>query len=254
VTARLAHTVTGNAAAPVLVLGSSLALTRAMWEPQLAELARRFRVVAFDHRGHGASEDPPGPYEIADLGRDVIAMLDSLGVAGFSYAGLSLGGMVGMWIASEVPDRVDRLALLCTSAALDALDAWHERAALVRSAGMTAVAGPVVERWLTPPFAAAHPAVVANLRSTLLATPPDGYAACCEAIGGMDLRDRLPSIASPTLVIAGRHDAAIPPIHAEAIVAAVPGARLELVDAAHIASVEQPAVITRLLIEHVGVG
>jgi 3-oxoadipate enol-lactonase len=251
VTAHLAHTVTGPADAPVVVLGSSLGATGAMWDPQLPELAARFRVVAYDHRGHGGSDAPPAPYEIADLGRDVLALVDELGIGRFHYAGLSLGGMVGMWIASEVPDRVDRLALLCTSAALNAPEPWHERAAAVRLGGLAAVVDVVLSRWFTPGFAIAHPDVVARHRAMLLTPSAEGYAACCGAIAEMDLGARLPQITAPTLVIAAREDLAIPPPHSEAIAAAIPGARFELVtDAAHIASVEQPAVITRLLVEH----
>jgi 3-oxoadipate enol-lactonase len=251
VNTHLAHTVAGDTDAPVVVLGSSLGTTGAMWDPQVPELAKRFRVVAYDHPGHGGSATPQPPYEIADLGHDVLTLLDELGVRRFHYSGLSLGGMVGMWIASEVPARVNRLAVLCTSAALGAPDAWHERAAAVRNDGVASIADPVVERWFTPDFATAHPDVVERHRSMLLAATVGGYAACCDAIAEMDLRDRLPLITAPTLAIAARQDLAIPPSHSESIVASIPGARLELIDdAAHIASVEQPAVITRLLVEH----
>jgi 3-oxoadipate enol-lactonase len=249
--ARLAHSISGDPDAPVVVLGSSLGTTGAMWEPQLAELDRHFRVVRYDHRGHGGSEVPPGPYQIADLGRDVLTMLDELGVDGFCYAGLSLGGMVGMWIAAEEPRRVTRLALLCTSAALAAPDAWHQRVAAVRAGGMAAIAEPVVSRWFTPQFAASHPDVIAAHQAMVLANPVDGYVGCCEAIAVMDERDRLPDIHATTLVIAGREDLAIPPLHSEVIAAAIPGSRLELLaDAAHLANVQQSAAVTRLLINH----
>jgi 3-oxoadipate enol-lactonase len=250
-TARLALSITGDVDAPVVVLGSSLGTTRAMWEPQLAELARHFRVVAYDHRGHGGSEVPPGPYQISDLGRDVLALVDGLGIERFSYVGMSLGGMTGMWVASEAPQRVDRLALISTSAALGAPDAWHGRADAVRTGGMASIVDAVVARWSTPGFADAHADVIERHRAMLLATPVEGYAGCCEAIGAMDLRDRLARIEAPTIAIAARQDPAIPPPNSEAIVAAVAGARLELIDdAAHIASVEQPAAITRRLVEH----
>lgn len=249
--AHLAHTITGAAAAPVVVLGSSLGTTRAMWSPQIEALTERFRVVSYDHRGHGESDVPPAPYEIADLGRDLLAMLDALGIERFSFAGLSIGGMVGMWVASEVPQRVHRLALLCTSAALAAPAAWQKRAAAVRAGGMAAIATAVVAGWFTPRYAAAHAEVVERYVAMLLAAPVEGYIGCCEAIAEMDLRDRLTRIVAPTLVISAIQDLAIPPQHSEAIVAAVPGARLELIaDAAHLASVEQPAAATRLLIDH----
>jgi 3-oxoadipate enol-lactonase len=251
VSAHLSHTITGDAAAPVVVLASSLGTTRAMWDPQLAALAERFRVVTFDHRGHGESDVPVAPYQLADLGGDVLTLLDELGIERFSFAGLSLGGMVGMWIAAEVPQRVDRLALLCTSAAVSEPAAWHERAAAVRGGGMATIANPVVGGWFTPPYAAAHPAVVERHLAMILASPVEGYAGCCEAIAAMDLLDRLTRIEAPTLAIAAVQDPAIPPPHSEAIVAAIAGARLELIDgAAHLANVEQPAAVTRLLIEH----
>jgi 3-oxoadipate enol-lactonase len=250
-TARLGHTIAGDADAPVLVLGSSLGTTGAMWEPQRAALAQRFRVVCYDHRGHGTSELPAAPYEIADLGRDVLGLLDDLGIDRFSYAGLSLGGMVGMWVAAEAAQRVERLALLCTSAALDAAPAWHQRAADVAAGGMAAVADAVVGRWFTPDFAAARPEVVVSCHAMLRATPVEGYIGCCAAIAEMDLRDRLPSIEAPTLAIGARDDPAIPPPHSAAIAAAITGARLEIVDhAAHLANVEQADAVTRLLIDH----
>jgi 3-oxoadipate enol-lactonase len=249
--ARLAHTISGDRAAPVVVLGSSLGTTGAMWEPQLAELDRHFRVVRYDHRGHGDSEVPPGRYQIADLGQDVLGLLDELGVGGFCYGGLSLGGMVGMWIAAEESHRVTRLALLCTSAALAAPDAWHQRVAAVRAGGMAAIAEPVVARWFTPGFAASHPDVIAAHQGMMLANSVDGYVGCCEAIAAMDQRDRLPRIQAATLVIAGREDLAIPPSHSEVIAAAVPVARLEILeDAAHLANVQQSAAVSRLLINH----
>jgi 3-oxoadipate enol-lactonase len=254
VTARLAHTVTGIDAAPVVVLGSSLGTTRAMWDPQVASLAERFRVISYDHRGHGESEVPAAPYQIADLGGDVLALLDDLGVERFSYVGISLGGMTGMWIASEVPARVDRLALLNTSASTGQSTAWQERAASVRAGELARIAPKIVGRWFTPSYAAAHPDVVERVIAVLLATPAEGYVGCCEAIAEMDLTDRLAAIGAPTLVMAARQDTAIPSPNSETIAAAVAGARLELIDdAAHIASVEQPAVVTRLLIEHLAV-
>lgn len=252
-TATLAHTISGAAGSPVVVMGSSLGTTHTMWEPQVAALAEHYRVIRYDHRGHGGSDVPPAPCEIADLGGDVIGLLDGLGVDRFSFVGLSLGGMTGMWVASEIPQRVERLALLCTSAALEAPQAWLERAAKVRAGGLAAVANPVVARWFTPGYAAANPDVIERQLAGLQAVPVEGYAGCCEAIAVMDLRDRLATIQASTLAIAGRQDLAIPPSHAEALVAAIAGARLELIDnAAHIANIEQPAAVTRLLLQHLG--
>lgn len=233
--------------APVLVLGSSIGTSTALWEPQVPALARRFRVVRYDHRGHGRSPVPAGPYELADLGGDVIALLDRLGVQRAHVGGLSLGGMVAMWVAAHAPERVDRLALLCTSAKLGPPELWAGRAASVQAGGMPAIADSVVARWFPEGFA---DGTVARMREVLLATPPDGYAACCSAIEVMDLEPVLPTITAPTLVIAGGDDPATPPEHAERIAAAVPAARLVVLDgAAHLANLSHPDDVTRLLLE-----
>jgi 3-oxoadipate enol-lactonase len=237
---------------PTLVLGPSLGSTTAMWEPQVAALAERFRVVRYDHRGHGGSPAPGGPYELADLGGDVLALLDTLGIERAHVGGLSLGGMVAMWLAVNAPERVDRLALVCTSAKLGPPSIWQERAAAVSEAGATSViADAVVDRWLTPGYAQDHPDLVANLRAMVASIDPVGYAACCGAIERMDLLADLERIAAPTLVIAARDDPATPPEHAEAIAARIDGARLEILDdAAHLANVQHPEAVTAMLLDH----
>ncbi len=249
----LHHESAGDDSGPVLLLGCSLGTNVAMWEPQVAPLAEHLRVIRYDHRGHGASPVPPGPYEIEDLGRDVLALMDRLGVERASVGGVSLGGMVGMWLGAHAPDRVERLVLCCTSAHLPPASAWAERAAAVRAAGTTeVVADVVVERWLTPAFAEANPETQAWLRAMLLATDPDGYAACCGVIGRMDLRDALPSIAAPTLVVSASGDQATPPEHQRLLAEAIPAARLETVSpAAHIGNVERAEAITGLILGHV---
>ncbi|MEV4622076.1 3-oxoadipate enol-lactonase [Asanoa sp. NPDC049573] len=244
----LAHEVSGPAGAPVVVLGGSLGTTGAMWAPQVAALRDECQVVVFDHRGHGGSASPPGPYAIEDLGKDVLALLDHLGVDRVRYAGLSLGGMVGMWLAAHAPERVDRLALLCTAAHLPPASGWRQRAATVRTAGMGAVVDAVVARWFTPGF---PPEVVAEFAAAFLTIDPEGYAGCCEAIAGMDLRPVLGSVAAPTLVVAGADDPATPPRLAETIVEGVRGAELVVLpDAAHLASVERSGAVTALLHRH----
>ena len=241
----LSYVVDGPPDAPTLLLGPSLGSTIAMWSPQVPALARHLRVVRFDHRGHGQSPVPPGPYTVDDLGHDVLALLDHLGVATAHYAGLSLGGMVGMWLGAHAPERIDRLALLCTGAYLPPAQAWRDRAAAVRSSGMAAVADAVLARWFTPGFGD-----IDAYRRMLLASPVEGYAACCEAIAGLDLRPVLGAIRAPTLVIAGASDPATPPALAHEIAAAVPGARLATVAAAHLANVECADAVTELLARH----
>jgi 3-oxoadipate enol-lactonase len=254
VSVALHHEVAGLEGAPVLLLGSSLGTNLRMWDELVAPLARRLRVVRFDHRGHGRSPVPPGPYEIADLAGDVLALMDRLGVRRAHYAGFSIGAMVGMWLGANAPERVDRLALLCGSAHIAPDPSWAQRAAAVLEAGSTEpLADMVVDRWLTPAFAAARPEVRERLRGMLVAAPPDGYAACCGAIGRMDLRGDLPRITAPTLVGSGAGDAAAGSEHQQLIADAIPGARLvSIPGAAHLAAAEQPDAVTRLLLEHLG--
>ncbi len=232
-----------------LLLGGSLGTTLAMWEPQVAALSADLTLVRFDHRGHGRSPVPAGPYAIDDLGRDVLALMDELELERASYCGLSLGGMVGQWLAIHAPERIDRAILLCTGAFLPPAQQWRERAATVRAAGTPEVlAEAVVARWFTGPFAAANPDTVAHYRAMVAATDPDGYAACCEAIAAMDLRPGLATVRAPTLVISGAQDPSIPAEHGRAIADAIPGARFELLDpGAHVASVERAAAVNDLI-------
>lgn len=251
--AQIRYDVHGPADAAVVVLGTSVGTLPEMWDPQLDALAERFRVVRVAHRGHDTTDVPPGPYGLADLAGDVLALLDALGVQRFSWCGLSLGGMVGMWIAAHDPLRIEQLALCCTSAHLPPAKGWLDRAAAVRASGMAAVVEAVVERWFTPEFAAAAPDVIARYRTMLLSVPPEGYAGCCEAIAEMDLRSAIPRITAPTLVLAGSDDPATPVSHAQTIASLVPGARLVVIPGtAHLATVQEPSSTTRLLLEHLG--
>ncbi len=248
------HVVEGPALAPALVLVNSLGASLAMWEPQIDVLAEKLHVVRFDLRGHGRSPVPPGPYALADLGGDVVALLDELRLPRAHVAGLSLGGMVAMWLGIHAPERVDRLVLSSTSAALGPPEAWRERAALVRAHGTGAVADAVVSRWFTPGFAQARPRVVRRIREMVAATPAEGYASACAAVETMAIEADLPRIAAPTLVIAGADDPSTPPDHAARIAAAIPDARMAVIaDAAHLANMQQPERFTRLLLDHLRV-
>jgi 3-oxoadipate enol-lactonase len=244
------HEVIGRADAPALLLSNSLGSTLDMWEPQVAPLAECFRLIRYDLRGHGGSPVPDEPYALGDLGADAVALLDWLGIERAHVVGLSLGGMISMWLGIHAPERVDRLALCCTSARLGPPEGWAERAALVRRKGTQVLAASVVERWLTPAHRDAHPDLVSRLRAMVAATPAEGYAGCCAAIGHMDLRGELSRVTAPTLVIAGEEDPASPPEHGELIASLVPGARLEVVEgAAHLANLERPEAFTALLLE-----
>jgi 3-oxoadipate enol-lactonase len=248
--ALLNHEFRGPADGPPLLMIGSLGTTMAMWDPQLPALAARFRVLRAEPRGHGASEVPAGPYTIADIARDLLALLDTLEIPATFYCGLSLGGMAGMWLASHAPDRIGRLALCCTSPWLPPAEGWASRAAHVRAHGTASIRDQVLGRWFTPAFRERDPATAGWAAGMLAATPAEGYAACCEAIASMDLRPELAAIRVPTLVIAGQDDPATPPEHGEAIAAAIAGARLALVPGAHLANVEAPKTVGDLLIAH----
>jgi len=235
----------------VLVLGNSLGTSTAVWDRPAAEFRQHFRLVRYDLPGHGGSPAAAAPYTIAGLGAGVLALLDSLGVGRFAYCGISLGGMIGMWLAATAPDRVAALGLVCTSAYLPPADGWRARAGQVRAAGMASVSAAVIGRWFTPSFAATAPQVIDQFTAELERTDPVGYAGCCEAIAGMDLRADLPRVTTPTHVLAGGDDPATPPEHGAAIASLIEGARLDVIPAtAHLATVEAADTVTSTLLTH----
>lgn len=256
---RLAASLEGPAAAPVLVLGNSLGTTLALWGPQVAALRQHFRLLRYEHRGHGSggpgtagwSPAPAGPYAIDELGRDVLALLDAHGIERALYCGISLGGMVGMWLAANAPDRIAGLGLCCTSAFLPPAAMWAGRAAQVRSAGMRSVVDQSLRRWFTPAFRSAEPATIRAFGRSLEGITAEGYAGCCEAVAGMDLRAALKSIGVPTLVIAGAEDQATPPWHGAVIASGIRNSRLIVVrGASHLANVAAAGQVTTALLGH----
>jgi 3-oxoadipate enol-lactonase len=241
----------GQLDAPAVLLLNSLGATMAMWDPQVPALAPHFRVIRCDARGHGRSPVPPGPYSIDDLVDDTVALLDRWQLDRAHVVGLSIGGMTALRLAAREPHRVDRVAVLCTSALLGPPEAWAARARLVRAEGTAAVASTVAERWLMPEHRAADPACAARLEAMIAATPTEGYAASCAVIEHLDLRCDLGRITAPTLALAGAADPVTPPAHLAAIVDAIHGSRLMVVDgAAHLANLDQPAVVNAALLEH----
>ena len=249
---RLAASLDGPRRAPVVVLGNSMGTTRDVWDPQLLALGDGFRLLRYEHRGHGGSPAPPGPYAIADLAADVLRLLDDFGIERASYCGISLGGMIGLWLAANAPDRIDVLGLCCTSAYMPAAaQAYRDRAVHVRRVGMAPVAAQVVERWFTPAFRGRDPATVAASRAALEGVDPEGYAGCCEAIAAMDQRASLAAIVAPTLVIAGAEDPATPPWHGGVIARGIRNSRLMVIrGASHLANVSAPGEVTAALRAH----
>jgi 3-oxoadipate enol-lactonase len=233
----------------VLLLSNSLGTDMEMWRPQLAQLSRDFRVLRYDQRGHGQSDAPVGAYSIDRLARDVLELLDALGLGVVDYCGLSLGGMVGQALAVRAGERLRRLVLANTSSSMGPPSAWDARITQVGRDGMTSLADASIVRWFTPDFVEAAPQPVAVVRDMLLHTSPTGYAGCCAAIRDMDLGPVLPLIAVPTLVISGRADPATPPAHAEKLRDRIAQSRLVELDGAHLSNVEAPAAFARAVSE-----
>jgi 3-oxoadipate enol-lactonase len=243
---RLHHRVDGPEDAPVLVLSNSIGTTLELWDEQVHALAGPFRVVRYDQLGHGRSEVPVGPYTVELLVHELLALLDGLGVERFSFCGLSLGGAVGMRLGADAGGRLDRLVLASTSAYFGPPERWIERAATVRAEGMEPVADGTMSRWFTPAYGD-----TAEFRAMFVATPPEGYAACCDALHDWDFRAELGSISTPTLVLAGEDDPSTPPDQAELIAAGIQGARVAVIPAgAHLVNVEQPEAFNRAVLGH----
>ena len=249
----LDHRLHGPAGAPVLVLSNSLGTSQELWGRQLPALAERFRVLTYDHPGHGASPLPEEPCTVEALARSLAELLDDIGVEHVSLCGVSLGGMVGMALALQEPSRVERLVLACTSAHLGPSEAWQERASVVRTGGVETIADTVVGRWFTTELAREQPETVARFRAMIAATPPEGYARCCEAVAAWDAQGRISAIVAPVLILAGGEDPSAPVEHAELLASRIPGSRLIVLEhAAHLANVERPESFTKAMLEHLG--
>ncbi len=242
---RIAYRLDGDPTAPVLLLSNSLGTNMEMWAPQMALFSARRRVLRYDSRGHGASDAPLGGYSMGRLGRDAIGLLDAIGVERVDFCGLSMGGMVGQWLGHRAPQRLRRLILANTSAYMGPPSGWQSRIDKVMKEGVASIADAVIERWVTPEFVAGHADIVAAVRDQLLATSARGYAGCCAAIRDMDMRPVGRLIDVVTLVIGGTRDPATPPSHAEHLARSIPGARLAILDAAHLSNVERPSMFGR---------
>lgn len=245
----LHYSVEGKDDAPVLLLSNSLGTSLAMWEPQMAAFTQHFRVVRYDTRGHGLSYVPPGPYSMAQLGRDMVGLLDALGIERAHLCGLSMGGITAMWFALHYPDRLGRLVLCNTAAWIGPSSNWTERAAIVERNGVAPIAAAVVDRWLTPRYADAHPQQVAALRAMLGETPRGGYVANCLAVRDSDLRLVVKDIAAETLVISGTFDLPTPASDGAYLASQIVGSQLVMLDAAHLSNQELPERFSEAVID-----
>jgi 3-oxoadipate enol-lactonase len=247
-TVALAHRVDGPEDAPVVVLVHAIGASMQMWAPQVHALSADHRVISVDLRGHGGSPVKPGPYAMRELAGDVIAVLDRHGIERASVCGLSLGGMVALTMAAIAPDRIDKLVAACVVAVPAAPAAWHERAQKVLAGGTPAVSDLVIERW---GYRDRAPEVAQLVRDMLAATAPEGYAGACEAIADMDLRPALPLVAAPSLLLAGSDDPAAPLSVAHEMAAAMPDARVDMIEgAAHLLNVEAAAATNEAILRH----
>jgi 3-oxoadipate enol-lactonase len=247
----LDHVSDGPADAPTLVLGPSLGTDVGLFDPQVAALAQQYRIIRFNLPGHGGAPTPPGPYTIAGMAREVTGLLDQLGVERFHYAGVSIGGAIGLRLAIEHPARMLSLTVCASAARFANPPSWHARAAAVRAEGTRTMLASRPGTWFTHRFAENQPHQAQRLLDMLLATTAEGYAGCCEAIATFDVRARLAEIRTPTLAIAGAEDPATPPDMMRLIVETVPRAEFRVVpDAAHLLNVERAEVVNDALTAH----
>ena len=250
----LAYRIDGDAANPWLILSNSLATDHSMWEPQLEALLAHRRVLRFDTRGHGRSSVPPGPYGFHDLVGDVIGLMDGLDIDKADFMGLSLGGMTGLGLALDRPDRFGRI--VCADARADAPDAyrqmWPAMIGRAREAGMESVAGATLERWLSDAYRAqpANGATIEDTGGMIRRTPVEGYAGCAGALLSLDYLRHLHKLTVPALYVVGEHDPAAPPAVMRAMADETPVAEFAVIaDAAHLSNIEQPNRFNELVVD-----
>ncbi|MEW9702532.1 alpha/beta fold hydrolase [Paenibacillus sp. SI8] len=247
---RIAYRFDGPASGPVLVLANSIATTLNMWDGQIAELSKHFRVLRYDFRGHGASDAPAGAYSIDRMGRDVIELLDALNISKVHFLGLSLGGIVGQWLGIHVPERIDRLILVTTSSYLGPAETFDRLIAAVRQAeNLSEIADMFIGNWFPPHMLETEGDVISSFRAMVLSTNPQGLAGTYAAIRDLDMRRTIALISSPTLVIAGQYDTVTLPSHNELIAATVPNAKLVMLPTVHMPNIERQAEFLNAVLE-----
>jgi 3-oxoadipate enol-lactonase len=240
----------GPANGPMVTMSHSLATDLSMWDPQAKALARRYRVLRYDTRGHGGTDAPAGAYSLSQLADDARALLKALGIARTHWIGLSMGGMIGQTLALSSPEILQSLGLCDTSSRIpaDMKHVWDERIATVDAKGMDPMVEPTVARWFTPKFIESHKDVIEPVRAMIRRTPAKGYVGCCHAIKALDLTERLKAITLPTLIIVGAQDMGTPLAASQAINQQIKGSQLLVLDpASHLSNLEQPEAFTNAL-------
>jgi 3-oxoadipate enol-lactonase/4-carboxymuconolactone decarboxylase len=241
----LRYRVDGAADRPALLLSNSLGTTLELWDPQLEEWSRSWRVIRYDTRGHGGSSVPAGEYTIDDLGRDALAVLDAAGARDAHVCGISLGGLTAMWLAVNAPERVRSLLVANTAAKVGTAERWTDRMNKLRNEGIGAVADMVIGAWFTEEFRRREPATVERLRAMIASTPADGYLGCCAALRDADLRDDIRGVRARTMVIGGQQDPSTPMAESEEIQRSIAGALLVALPSAHLSNIECADAFTR---------
>ena len=247
---RIAYRFDGPEDKPMLLLSNSIGTTLHMWDRQIEDLAKHFRVLRYDLRGHGGSGVPAGAYSVDRLGRDVLELLDGLDLGQVHFCGLSLGGIVGQWLGIHAPERVDRLILCHTTSFLGPAAQWDSRIASVLEAeDMSETAEMFLGNWFPRHMLQVECATTEKFRAMLLATPRQGLAGCYAAVRDTDMRRTVALIRSPTLVIAGEYDTVTLPSHSEWIASKVPGSRLAVLPAVHLSNVEYTGAFLKFVLE-----
>lgn len=230
----------GDASQPAIIFSNSLGTQLNMWQPQISFFEKKFYVICYDTRGHGASSAPQGPYSIEQLGTDVVHLLDHLNIEKASFCGISMGGLTGQWLAIHHPERFNHVIVCNTAAKIGQEQAWNDRAQLVREQGLKPIAETAASRWFTEPFIRSNTAIVESLSNDLGAGSPEGYASCCEALAKADVREQLKNITIPTLVVAGQKDPVTTVADAQYLVNQIPNSQLIEINASHISNIECP--------------
>ena len=248
----LHYQIEGDGSKPWLFFSNSLGANLTMWDAQTEALSASFTVLRYDTRGHGESSVPPGPYTIAQLAHDVLALAGHVGADRFHFCGLSMGGLIGQWLAIHAPERLGKLVLCDTAAKIGTAEGWADRIRVVEAGGMAAIVENGLQRWFTPRLFDAQPETIQHFRSMILATPPAGYIANCAVLAEADFRAQLRAITVPTLVVCATHDAVTTIADASFLVESISGAQILELDAAHLSNVEQSTDFDRAVLNFLG--